>query len=1280
MRRLPILISLGIVIVAFVSFWFYKENRLAYLARRDFRLVAVATQALKESLDTLSADKQIVTVRRSGASITVDADAPVGRDFTTDCVPYRDPECRFHYHSTITIDEALSEVPERGGFEGVVVFDGRGQFVARRDFTRRGHPFLSLAGEGENAAKGKTAAAGDDDQTSRVQQFTRGSATATVDLAGEPHRLFCEPFSLSGPPPETLVFCGVMPEAAFQAEARATSPFVLGLFAVALLVTLLAQPILKLVLLAPHARVAFADVFTIGVCTFVILVTLTITILTAGVESQLRRDEDERLDTLGAAIRKHVKDEIGLAVRQVQEVDGALFELPRVAPSPKSPPLPLVVSLSGACVKTPCGYPYLDRVFWAEQGGWEVARWTQEDDVVRQPVGLETRRYFREVRDGGGWHLPKVDTRFYLQTVRMRTSAKKAVVVSLRSKTAERLPTAAEAAISPVVVAGVTQLLSSWNPVLPADTGFAVIDDDGSVVLHNRPSEVLSHNLFTETDDSATLAAEVRARRGSALDVRYWGESHRFWVSPLWPGSPLTLVVFRPYAALRAVAVEVTEEAAIVSAVYFLLAFVVSLSFFAIRGPNLSWLWPTAERTGTYAGLCATYAFLAGGFALALARWHEEECLLAGMLLPLAALGLTAVLFSGSRARRSRTHCVIAVAAVAASLALAAWQSSLYVLPALVVAILVAAAIVGWRSLAEGDAPRAQVLVKVAHWVRALHLQRYEARVLFPYCLACVAFWALFTMIPTFAVVKGASERAIRRLARHEVLAYTAARNARDRAIDEKYRRGWLRTVAAKRKAEELDLYPPTSITSTPPAPFESVRPPALRPAGALYKEIADALDRKWVLSSFGKNLRALGDGTAGGGSWITGRGQEWFQRLDSDALYVVEPRFDHFVGFPILAGLVFTLLVPLAAWVHWSAHHIFLGAIGNPCRRTLQEVVRDGPVHACCVLPSRSTWRRALTHASVELIDPDDPRSEARLPASGPIAIDALPSASAQDWEWRRRANVLERALRSEYAVIVFSATPPLVTEPSLSRAATASAASAAHAENEWLAILGRLSLVWLRTPLLSMDEARARAGALGHEDGDIREFVAEEIHASPELAFACESLPKNTFADFRREDLAAHLASLGAPAYMELWSACTPEEKLTLLQVAQEGVINPGRTEAVRSLLNKGLLRRRPELVVMNESFRRFLATVPDRAAVLALESVRSGAFSWDDVRLPLLTAGGVAAFVVFSTERQVFDSTLLFVSTVSATALPAFSRVVTSLGTRMAKTSGSDPATPA
>lgn len=1269
MRRLPILISVGIVIVAAVSFWFYKGRRLAYLTHRDFRLVAVATQALTDSLETVHADREVFSVERSGPSITVRTVAPVGREFSTDCPRGRAPECDAHYTATVTVDQALGEVPERGGFEGIAVFDAEGHFVTRRDFVRGSPPLLALPGDGGAAAKEAHRDAGNDGPVPKP--YTTGAWTDVLDLGGEPHRLFCRPLALPGSRPDTLVFCAVMTEAAFQAEARATSPFVLGLFAVALLLALLAQPIVRLVLLAPRARVAFADVFTIGVCTFVMLVVLTITVLTAGLESQLRSDEDARLAALGKTIGENVQSEIGRVVRQVQDLDRRLPDLPRASPFPGRAPLPLVGTLPAACANG-CDYPYLERVFWGDRDGWEVARWTVTDPEG-PAVSLRTRPYFKEIVGGGGWRLEGVDGRCYLQTVRMRTSAQKAVVVSLRSVAAEDPRTVAETrGFSPVMVAGLTKLVSTWQPVLPADTGFAVIDDTGRVILHNRPVEVLSHNLFAETDENDTLVAQVRARGQAALDARYWGEPHRFWVAPLWPGSPLTLAVFRPYAALRAVAVEVAEEAALASAVYLALAFLVSVSFFVLRGPNMSWLWPMPERTSIYTGLCATYAVLGLGFTFALARWHDEGCLVAGVLLPIVALGLTAVLFSGSRAHDSRQHLAIAVGAAMASLLLAWAQKSLYAVPALMVAVLIASAVAWWRSLPDAHRRKQHGRARVESWIRALHLQRYEARVLLPYGVACVSFWALFTVLPTLAIVKGAAERAVRRLARYEVLAYAGAREARDRTIREQYRDGygdaWPEAVVKKRLDASLDVYPPSSIREREPpeSPAEKATP-----ADDLYRKIADALDRKWVLSSFGRDLRALGGATAGGGRWVGGDGGEYYRGKGPKALFVDEPSLGHLIGFPIYVGLGFMLVGPLAYWVAWSARHIFLGAIGNPCRRTIADVLRDGPTHAYCVLPSRSTWRRALGQAGIELIDPDDPRSEGRLPAPNPVAIDALPNATARDWERRRRTHVLERALRGEHCVMVFATTPPLVAGGS---------APAALADVEWLTMLGRFSLVWLRTPPLEQDRADEEASRLGAETPETCAFLAEEIHASPELALACARLPKGSFAEFRHEDLVVHLARLAAPAYAELWSACVPEEKLTLLQVAQEGVVNPARTEAVRSLLNKGLLRRRPELVVMNASFRRFLATVPDRAEVLALESARTDAFSWDDVRLPMLTAGAVAAFVVFSTERQVFDSTLLFVSTVGATALPAITRVVSSLGARMASGSSSDTATPA
>ena len=59
-------------------------------------------------------------------------------------------------------------------------------------------------------------------------------------------------------------------------------------------------------------------------------------------------------------------------------------------------------------------------------------------------------------------------------------------------------------------------------------------------------------------------------------------------------------------------------------------------------------------------------------------------------------------------------------------------------------------------------------------------------------------------------------------------------------------------------------------------------------------------------------------------------------------------------------------------------------------------------------------------------------------------------------------------------------------------------------------------------------------------------------------------------------------------------LWSSCTRSEKLVLVQLAQEGFVNPKSREVVAQLVSKGLIIQRPALAVFNYTFRAYLRNI--------------------------------------------------------------------------------------
>jgi hypothetical protein len=113
----------------------------------------------------------------------------------------------------------------------------------------------------------------------------------------------------------------------------------------------------------------------------------------------------------------------------------------------------------------------------------------------------------------------------------------------------------------------------------------------------------------------------------------------------------------------------------------------------------------------------------------------------------------------------------------------------------------------------------------------------------------------------------------------------------------------------------------------------------------------------------------------------------------------------------------------------------------------------------------------------------------------------------------------------------------------------------------------------------------------------------------------------------------------------YREIWSACTPAERLALGHIAEEGLVNRKMKPAVRRLMARGLVRRAPHFVVMNETFRRFVLTVSSSAEATALEESVSN--PWDAIRLPFLAVLAASLAFLFFTQHEFFNTTLAVVT---------------------------------
>ena len=126
----------------------------------------------------------------------------------------------------------------------------------------------------------------------------------------------------------------------------------------------------------------------------------------------------------------------------------------------------------------------------------------------------------------------------------------------------------------------------------------------------------------------------------------------------------------------------------------------------------------------------------------------------------------------------------------------------------------------------------------------------------------------------------------------------------------------------------------------------------------------------------------------------------------------------------------------------------------------------------------------------------------------------------------------------------------------------------------------------------------------------------------------------------------------------YYALWETCSREEKLTLVHLATHRLIS-SRNPSLRRLLRSGLVSREPFLRPMNETFSRFVAAQATEVNLQAWKGTEEPSI-WEDLKVPFLIILVVAGGFLFVSQRDLYNSTLAFVTAFAAT-MPAIFKVL-------------------
>jgi hypothetical protein len=457
--------------------------------------------------------------------------------------------------------------------------------------------------------------------------------STTVMLEGREYRLFSQPLAmkLSDGTTRAWVIAGVVSNARFAADSVTVSYTVLVLFLAVFLLVIFSLPFLKLRLLGELQRVRVTDIITLGIALLCAIAVVTLICLDAFAYRNTRSAADEQLRHLGSDIKRHVNTEI-------RQAYGALDALDRALPDQAVVPSPIPANARAlAAVKA---YPFFEIFSRVDANGEQLFKWHMDPAPI-PPINVKDRNYFRDVLRDQEWALNEDGTKRYaLEAVRSRTTGQTQAVIA---KKATGDPAKG------VVVTLAFPMLSLIDTVVAGDCKFVVIDDDGRVVFHSESQRNNVENFFIETDKDRTLRAAVAGRQNEMVNIRYWGEDQRAFVTPV-GGTPWTLVTFRSKRLLRTLNVET-----IMIAVMFLLIHALGYAMFgalvALARPSYRapWLWPNHRRGTDYISLIWSFVALSIAFGTSIYLFRPRVVLVIAALIPALALLLTYLRLRGTR-------------------------------------------------------------------------------------------------------------------------------------------------------------------------------------------------------------------------------------------------------------------------------------------------------------------------------------------------------------------------------------------------------------------------------------------------------------------------------------------------------------------------------------------------------------------------------------------------------------------------------------------------------
>lgn len=1148
-------------------------------------------------------------------------------------------------------------------------------------------------------------------ETLKVAELMSVSRQMPIQLGDNSYQLFSVPILSSvhieegahdkgevGKPNETWVVCGLVSKDDFRSRSLQISVTVLSCLAAAVLLVIFSWPFVKMAMTGPQNKTTLFDVILLGVCGILATAIVSLVAVDWLTYDKLEQSADQQLDRLAHGIEDKFNADIATAIDQLDSVQrwaGATL-----------PPGATEVRDGNLLLKAHFGAPFFQSVSLIDETGRQREKWSV-DSVAPPLVKVENGTFFAAPFSNGRDYITVLGKRrLTIDSVRSPTTGQTEVVFARtidempgeRSPLRDRqIPNFDQRPGAPlvhfsVIAMSVSSPMSVLNAIVPEDFGFAIIDPAGKVLFHSQSERNTNENFFSETDQDPKVRAAVAARQTETTDVRYWGDDYRAHIYPL-KRLPWTLVTFREKSGLRGI----NTEALLTTMVFLLVLHVGGLLLFIVIVLLLrpryraAWLWPDPNRLRDYSDLAMAYIALCivGG---CLIGTLEEGALVA---FPFAfvpfVLMVTYLYLRGTRLLRSKVFLAFAIVA-ALVLAAAAWWSTDWdsvgaVAPKMVASVLLLVVLA--RAVFRSHAPSGSDGVRQRQMTLPLAYVSVAALLLLIVSVVpTVAFFKAVYEIQVTTNVKFTQIQLARSLQNRWWRLAGEFKDESEKLRKEILDARWINRqdlhYDAPKTVVDLDVTAPVPAAATVRLPwFEKILPHYSEASVNTRELLHDrSADDRWEWTREGSMLHlTMRDGEPVPSFTITSMVPSPFPTFGGDSYRLGVGA----LSLLLILGLALTI-------AQFIARRVFLVDVVHPLWLSrgflgLRRVI----CYPCDEVSAVSLFRDFTT---VDLTNQADLELARTAPQSFPdfaptVFIDHLGYECASGENAGIVRGLLDRLMRNPDRTVVIR--PQAM-------GAIAYAILQGPEREAWSPILS--TFVWvngsqinadvrgvtLSGPLRVFEDSTTAPGgrkrwlkrllhrvyfATGfgsyfEQMADSRivdRTIAAEIKGDPYLETIITGLG---LAASGRDQVLDEIGERAEEYYKALWNPCSASEKVVLMQIAQTGLVNGKARKAVRRLLARGLVRRDPQLRLMNETFLRFVSVQAATSSLARQLEDDLGSDAWSRFRVPFFAAVMVVLLFFFGTQRELFDSTFAVVGGLTAT-IPALLKMLSAFGER-------------